>query len=75
MKLDSAEFIDEAELEGAACPCGGQVSDVAIDFAYTAQAQVKWVSMGLRCKLDGVLGCYADWKIDYEPAGHLLDSV
>ncbi len=75
LMLDSAEFIDEAELEGVACPCGGEVFDVAVGFAFTAHSQVKWVSVGLRCKLDGVLGCYADWKIDYEPAGHLLDSV
>jgi hypothetical protein len=29
----------------------------------------------LRCTGDGVLGCYADWKIDYTPSEQLLQGV
>lgn len=33
LMLDSADFIDDAELVAAACPCGGEVFDVAVGFA------------------------------------------
>jgi hypothetical protein len=26
----------------------------------------------LRCRTDGTLGVYSDWKIDYLPSTHLL---
>lgn len=38
----------------------------------TADDEVRWVSVGLRCLTDGTLGVYTDWKIDYTPTAHLL---
>jgi hypothetical protein len=29
----------------------------------------------MRCIKCGVLGCYAEWKIDYSPSMHLLESA
>ena len=74
--LDSAEYVDEADLEQTECPCGGEDFEVVAGFAfYDDSGDVRWVYLGLRCVFDGVLGCYADWKIDYSPTDHLLASV
>ena len=74
--LDSAEYLDDATLEGAECPCGGSTFNTAVGFAfYEDSKDVRWVYLALRCTVDGVLGCYADWKIDYSPSEHLLDAV
>jgi hypothetical protein len=73
--LDSAQYLDDADLGDAACPCGNEVFDVAVGFALRDDAEVRWVSVGLRCHRDGLLGVYADWKIDYSPSRHLLTRV
>ena len=73
--LDSVEFMEDADLGEAACPCGHEVFDVAVGFALRENAEVRWVSLGLRCLNDGLLGVYADWKIDYSPSRHLLSAV
>ena len=74
--LDSDEYLDDATLEGAECPCGGSTFNLAVGFAnYDDGDDVRWVYLALRCNNDGVLGCYADWKIDYSPSEHLLRAV
>ena len=73
--LDSADYLDEADLGDAACPCGHEVFDVAVGFALRDDGEVRWVSVALRCHHDGRLGVYADWKIDYSPSRHLLAAV
>ena len=73
--LDSVEFLDDADLGPAACPCGHETFDVAVGFALREDADVRWVSVGLRCRNDGRLGVYVDWKIDYSPSRHLLTAV
>jgi len=74
--LDSGETKDDAELEGAACPCGNETFNVAVGFAgYEGSNDVRWVYLGLRCTDDGVLGVYTDWKIDYTPSSHLYERV
>lgn len=73
--LDSADVIQEADLEEAACPCGCEAFNVAVGFAFHDDGDVRWVYVGLRCVADGILGCYADWSIDYSPSAHLRDLV
>jgi hypothetical protein len=74
--LDSAEYEEDADLEEAACPCGEEIFELAVGFAYYDGGEdVRWVYVGLRCVADGTLGCFADWKIDYSPTSHLLDAV
>ena len=74
--LDSADHREDAALDDATCPCGGEAFDVVVGFAfYDGSDDVRWVYVGLRCVADGVLGCYADWKIDYAPTAHLFDAV
>ncbi len=73
--LDSAEYLEEAELEEAQCPCGGELFELAVGFALRDTGEVRWVYVALRCVADGVLGVYADWKIDYSPTDHLPAAV
>ena len=73
--LDSADVQDEADPGGAACPCGNETFEVAVGFAVRDDGDVRWTSIGLRCVGDGILGVYADWKIDYSPTAHLYDRV
>ncbi|MGA5305866.1 hypothetical protein ACPCHT_38645 [Nucisporomicrobium flavum] len=72
---DSAAYADEAELGPCECPCGADTFAVALGFARAADREVRWISVGLRCLVDGTLGVYADWKIDYSPTAHLLTSA
>lgn len=75
LMLDSAEYVEDAELESAECLCDNDVFNVAVGFADHADGEVRWVYLGLRCTADGTLGCYVDWKIDYLPTAHLRTSV
>ncbi|WP_220500131.1 hypothetical protein [Thermomonospora cellulosilytica] len=71
--LDSGDFWEDAEPEEVVCPCGADVFDVVVGFSLHADDEVRWVSVGVRCITDGVLGCCADWKINYGPSSHLLE--
>jgi hypothetical protein len=73
--LDAPDVAEDADPGDAACLCGGERFDVAVGFALREDGEVRWVSVGLRCTADGVLGVYVDWKIDYSPSGHLMGRV
>lgn len=73
--LDGEEYLEEAELEECACPCGGEVFDVAVSFAHRGDGSVRWVAIGARCVACGVMGVHADWKIDYDPTEQLYALV
>ena len=69
--LDSGDYEDEAKPGDAACPCGGESFEVAVGFALRDDGDIRWVSIGLRCVDDGLLGVYSDWKIDYSSTDEL----
>jgi hypothetical protein len=73
--LDSEDTVEDAELEEAACPCGGETFNAAVGFALRDDGDVRWVHLGLRCTTDGTLGVYTDWKVDYSPTAHLFESA
>ena len=73
--LDTADYVDDCEFGEATCPCGGDLFDVAVGYSLIDDGEVRWVSIGLRCRADGRLGVYTDWKIDYAPSRHLLDAA
>lgn len=73
--FDSEDTLDEAELDHATCPCGGETFNAAAGFALHDDGDIRWVYLGLRCVRDGVLGCYTDWKIDYSPTAHLFERT
>jgi hypothetical protein len=80
---DSGEYWDHADPDECACPCGGEVFELAVGFSHvdaiTPEGEpfrtIKWVTVGARCVKCGILGVYADWKIDYEPCDHLYRQV
>jgi hypothetical protein len=72
---DSAERLQDADIGECDCVCGGDTFAVAVGFAADQGGEVSWVTVGLRCLTDDVLGVIADWKVDYRPSAHLLTSV
>jgi hypothetical protein len=72
---DSDEVWDDADPGEAACPCGGERFEVGVAFSLRDDGSVCWITVGARCVACGVLGVYADWKIDYDPTDHLLTAV
>ena len=73
--LDSASYEDDAEPRECSCPCGCESFELAVRYALRADDEVRWVSIGCRCTSCGILGCYADWKIDYGPTDSLFSSA
>jgi hypothetical protein len=73
---DSADSWQDAEPEPWSCiECKSKHANVGCGFALRANGEVRWIYVGARCARCGILGCYAGWKIDYEPSTHLLDRV
>ena len=65
--LDCADYLEDADLGGAACPCGHEVFDAAVGFALREDGEIRWVSIGLRCLEDGWLGVYAGLEDQLQP--------
>ncbi|WP_051366975.1 hypothetical protein [Hamadaea tsunoensis] len=72
---DSVDYADEADLVECACPCANETFAIAVGYALRHDQEIRWISVGLRCIQDGILGVYADWKIDYSPSRHLLTTA
>jgi hypothetical protein len=75
LMLDSADQAESATPGDAACPCGHEVFDAGVGISNRKDGEIRWVSIGLRCRNDGVLGCYVDWKIDYSPTDALRNNA
>jgi hypothetical protein len=71
---DTGKRLQDAELGECDCVCGGETFEVAVGFAMAGD-DVRWVTVGLRCLTDDVLGVILDWKIDARPSAHLLAGV
>jgi hypothetical protein len=73
---DSADYLDEAELQGAECVCGAHAFEITVGVSlYRESEDVRWLYLGLRCVQCGLLGCYADWKNEYIDYRALLANV
>jgi hypothetical protein len=73
---DSAEYLDEAELEECECPCGKDEFEITVGVAlYTDSTDVRWVYIGCRCPSCGLVGCYGDWKSESGPASKYLARI
>jgi hypothetical protein len=71
---DSGQRLRDAEPGECDCVCGGETFAVAVGFAMTG-ADVRWVTVGLRCLTDDVLGVILDWEITERPSAHLLTAA
>ena len=73
---DSGEFWDDASPRRYRCvgKCRSRVANVCVGFALAESRDgIRWINVGVRCTACGVLGCVADWKVDFSPSLHLLD--
>lgn len=64
--------------------CGKTAANLGVGFAlrprklteiFGQNRDVRWIWVGLRCVGCGVLGCIADWKIDYAPSNFLVNQA
>ncbi len=74
---DSEAYWKEARPEKWACvECGSLICNIGVGFSlYADKAAIRWLYIGVRCTECGVLGCFAGWKIGYEPSLQLMDKV
>jgi hypothetical protein len=71
-----ADFGDEAEPKKLSCrPCRGRLFELGVAFSRDEDGDVRWITLGERCVRCGVLGAFADWKVDYAPTEHLLSQT
>jgi hypothetical protein len=62
---DGEEYLDEAELETPACPCGTESFTIVVGAAlYDGSTDVKWCYLGLRCTACKLAAVYGDWKCE-----------
>jgi hypothetical protein len=72
---DSGDFAEDADLRRGRCPCGEAECEVVAGFSHRGDGGIRWITVGRRCAVCGVLGSPVDWKIDYAPAEHLYELV
>ena len=70
---DGAEFLDDAELEACACPCGAEAFELTVGAAlYADSSDVRWLYVGARCPTCDLTACYGDWKCEFPDVHALL---
>ena len=73
---DSDEFLDEAELQECACPCGLEAFEITAGVSvYEATDDVKWLYIGCRCPGCGLTATYGHWKNEFLGYQKLLERV
>ncbi|QDU21832.1 hypothetical protein [Urbifossiella limnaea] len=73
---DSANFMDEAEEEDTACPCGEEGFEITVGVAlYDDSEDVRWLYVGCRCIACGLTAVYGDWKNEFNGYRELLARV
>ena len=73
---DSEESLEDAELEECGCPCGAEGLELTVGVALYAESEdVRWIYLGARCPHCGLVGCYGDWKNEFEDYNKLLARV
>jgi hypothetical protein len=73
---DSAEFLEDAELEDCACPCGSEQFELTVGVSlYQESEDVRWLYLGCRCPACGLTAVYGDWKNEFNGFQTLLAQV
>ena len=73
---DSEEYLEEAELEECACPCGGEEFEITAGVSlYEDSQDVRWLYLGCRCPKCGLTAAYGDWKNEFNGYQALLARV
>jgi hypothetical protein len=69
---DSEDTWANARPRWCKCPCGSDDFAVAVGFSLREGGDVRWVTVGNRCAKCGILGSFADWRVNYGPSDHLI---
>lgn len=73
---DSAEFLEDAEPEECACPCGHEDFEITVGVAlYQDSEDVRWLYLGCRCPECHLTAVYGDWKNEFPGYRDLLAQV
>ena len=73
---DRAEYLEDAELGEAECPCGSNSFEITVGVAlYEESEDVKWLYLGCRCTQCSLVACYGHWKNEYIGYRELLDAI
>jgi hypothetical protein len=73
---DSEEYLEEAEIEECACPCGGEKFEITVGVSlYDDSEDVRWLYLGCRCPACGLTAMYGDWKNEFDGYQELLSRV
>jgi hypothetical protein len=73
---DSDQFLEDAELEECACPCGGEVFEITVGVSlYEGSEDVRWLYLGCRCPACQLTAVYGDWKNEFNGFRALLGKV
>ena len=71
--VDSARYLETAELEECECPCGNDQLEITLGVSLYADSEdVRWLYIGCRCPKCKLVATYADWKYDGEDFRRLL---
>ena len=73
---DSDEYLQDAELEECACPCGCEEFEITVGVSlYEGSDDVRWLYLGCRCPQCGLTAVYGDWKNEFNGYQALLARV
>ena len=78
---DSADFLEEAEVGQHDCVCEKDILQITVGISRyrneddSLSDDVRWLYIGCRCIACGMLGCYADWKNEYNVYQELLKNM
>jgi len=74
---DSGEYWEDATPEKWKCvECKSNATNIGVGFSlYDDKNAIRWLYVGVRCAKCGILGCFAGWKVAYEPSLQLMDQV
>lgn len=78
---DSADYAAEAEVEQHECVCEVNLFQITAGIHRyrnqddTLSNDVRWLYLGCRCPSCGLVGCYADWKNEYNGYDKLLSMM
>jgi hypothetical protein len=73
---DSDEYLEDAELNECACPCGNEAFEVSVGVSlYRDSEDVRWLYVGCRCPECGLTAVYGDWKNEFPGYRDLLARV
>lgn len=73
---DSDEYLEGAELEECACPCGGEEFEITAGVSLCEDCKdIRWLYLGCRCPKCGLTAVYGDGKNEFNGYQDLLAQV